>query len=281
MKNRRTAFIFLSALVVLLLVVVGLSMTTVSARRELRDARERLILVEKQRDEARDEAAALRGETVRLRARIDQQEAMLTAEPRFEEMEDLRTRLAESDRRIRELERRLAASASPETEIEASLSAEPAPEAAVEEAAPEPSEEERRRQREEQRAAFRERAQGLLAERIEAYRSRLAEESDPAGIEVGAAIVDRLQQMDQLLVTLSDAADPQARREAYARMGALWRDLMPLMEQDRDLRLRSLATQIGYEDADAADRFVDYIRRIYEDTSFTPGQLFGRRGRPR
>jgi cytochrome c553 len=74
----------------------------------------------------------------------------------------------------------------------------------------------------------------------------------------------------------------EERRKQSEQLGTesrqVYQQLSDLRRQDRQLQLRQLASQIGYQDAKDVAAFVDTVQRIYRETDSGSGRFFGRRG---
>lgn len=267
---------------IILVVILGwLTTELLGARTEIDRQQSDRSAAETAREAAENEAAGLRVQVVRFKAELDQQSALLTGQVSPQELWRLEEELEATRTRAGQLEARVATTDEPAAEGESVAEGEAGSEQPPSEEeggrrdrgrAPDP---ERMAEMQRQREEFVGRARGLLGERLSGYADRAAAAETKEEAAVASKIADTLQQMDAIMAQSGQEMSWEDRRQSFGVMREHMQALGPLMEQDRQVRLQGLARQIGYDDSASSEQFVDYVRQIYEDTSFDPRQMFG------
>ena len=279
--SQRPVAVALAVGIALAVVTAGvLSARLHAAQHETRRERDGRISAESARETAEDEAAGLRSQVVLLKAELDQQSALLSGQASPRELRRLEQELEAARQRASLLETRLAADLEEEPGSDTETGDEPAGGSGSGEGdprrdrrrEPDPERVEEMRQ---QRDEFVGRARGLLGERLQGYAERAASAQTTEEADVAGRIAATLQQMDSLLAQSGQETNWDDRRRNFGAMREHWEALGPLMDQDREVRLRGLARQMGYSNRAEAEQFVDYVRQIYEDTSLDPRQMMG------
>ena len=279
--SQRPVAVALAVGIALAVVTAGvLSARLHAAQHETRRERDGRISAESARETAEDEAAGLRSQVVLLKAELDQQSALLSGQTSPQELHRLEQELEAARQRASLLETRLAADLEEEPGSDTETGDEPAGGSGSGEGdprrdrrrEPDPERVEEMRQ---QRDEFVGRARGLLGERLQGYAERAASAQTTEEADVAGKIAATLQQMDTLLAQSGQEMNWDDRRRNFGAMREHWEALGPLMDQDREVRLRGLARQMGYSNRAEAEQFVDYVRQIYEDTSLDPRQMMG------
>lgn len=279
--NRKPVGAALTAGVVLVVILGGgLIWRLQAAENELRREREGRLSAETARETAENEASGLRAQVVLLKAELDQQSALLSGQASPQQLRRLEQELEAARLHASLLETRLAPDPATDPDPDTTPGDEPfgepdAPEGDPRrdrrrEPDPERAEEMRR-----QRDDFVGRARGLLGDRLHNYAERAGSVQNREEAEVAGRIAATLQQMDALLAQSAEEMNWDQRRRNFGAMREHWEALGPLMDRDRDLRLQGLAREMGYRNRAEAEQFVDYVRQIYDDTSFDPRQMMG------
>jgi len=106
--------------------------------------------------------------------------------------------------------------------------------------------------------------------------TREAGSADQAEVTTIQKIKDKLTALDDLYRRADVATNPEDQMAIRQEMQKIMGDIIGLSRVDRNERLGSLATQIGYHDPEAVEAFIREVDRIYRETHMDWTKLFNR-----
>jgi hypothetical protein len=132
-----------------------------------------------------------------------------------------------------------------------------------------------------EREERRQRLESRMAEQYARLDQRLQTAQTKEEADLVTSLANTLNQMNDVrtkwesIGQLPEDQRQQKFQELIQQSGQLYQSYSALREQDRQLQLHQLASQIGYQNTAEATQFIEAVSRIYRETDTSMRGLFG------